>query len=61
MGMTNIHEAESNRSKLIERALRGEEVIIAMAGMPVARLVPIPRGYLAAPGRPVERPRDRRR
>jgi len=38
--MTNIHLAKSQLSRLIERAVAGEEVIIAKAGMPVARLVP---------------------
>ncbi|MGH6610116.1 MAG: type II toxin-antitoxin system Phd/YefM family antitoxin [Burkholderiaceae bacterium] len=36
----NIHEAKTNLSKLIEYAARGEEVVIAKAGEPVARLVP---------------------
>jgi prevent-host-death family protein len=34
----NIHDAKSQLSKLIERVRRGEEVIIAKAGKPVARL-----------------------
>ena len=37
----NIHEAKTKLSKLIERAVRGEEVIIAKAGRPVVRLVKI--------------------
>jgi prevent-host-death family protein len=41
MEIANIHEAKSQLSKLIERALEGEEVIIARAGLPVVRLVPI--------------------
>jgi prevent-host-death family protein len=41
MEITNIHEAKSQLSKLIDRALSGEEVIIAKAGTPVVRLVPI--------------------
>ncbi len=41
MGISNIHEAKSQLSKLIERALDGEDVIIAKAGKPVVRLVPI--------------------
>jgi prevent-host-death family protein len=41
MAIANIHEAKSQLSKLIERALEGEEVIIARAGKPVVRLVPI--------------------
>jgi len=36
----NIHEAKTNFSKLLARAISGEEVIIAKAGTPVARLVP---------------------
>jgi prevent-host-death family protein len=37
----NIHEAKTNFSKLIEAVLHGEEIMIAKAGIPVARLVPI--------------------
>jgi prevent-host-death family protein len=40
MKTANIHEAKSQLSKLIELAEGGEEVIIARAGKPVARLVP---------------------
>ena len=39
----NIHEAKSNLSKLIERARAGDEVIIAKAGTPMVRLVPVDR------------------
>ena len=39
MQVTNIHEAKTNLSKLIERVLAGENVIIAKAGKPVAQLV----------------------
>ncbi|MCP4041097.1 MAG: type II toxin-antitoxin system Phd/YefM family antitoxin [Gammaproteobacteria bacterium] len=38
MYQVNIHDAKTHLSKLIERASRGEEVIIARAGKPVARL-----------------------
>jgi prevent-host-death family protein len=41
MQITNIHEAKSQLSKLVERALEGEEVIIARAGKPMVRLVPV--------------------
>jgi prevent-host-death family protein len=41
MAIANIHEAKSQLSRLIERALSGEEVIIARAGQPMVRLVPI--------------------
>jgi prevent-host-death family protein len=37
----NIHEARTHFSKLIEQVRRGEEVIVAKAGTPVARLVPL--------------------
>lgn len=40
MEITNIHEAKSTLSKLLQKVLEGEEVIIAKAGMPIARLVP---------------------
>jgi antitoxin (DNA-binding transcriptional repressor) of toxin-antitoxin stability system len=36
--MVNIHDAKTQLSKLIEKVERGEEVIIARAGKPVARL-----------------------
>ena len=37
----NVHEAKTNLSKLLERTADGEEIIIARAGVPVARLVAI--------------------
>lgn len=40
MQITNISTAKASLSKLIERALRGEEVIIGKAGKPVVKLVP---------------------
>jgi prevent-host-death family protein len=49
----NIHEAKTHLSQLVEDAARGDEIIIAKAGKPVARLVavdddttPRPRGLL---------------
>lgn len=38
--MENIHEAKTHFSRLVERVMRGEEVVIGKAGRPVARLVP---------------------
>lgn len=38
--VVNIHNAKTQFSKLLERVASGEEVIIAKAGKPVARLVP---------------------
>lgn len=37
----NIHEAKTQLSRLLERVALGEEVVIAKAGTPVAKLVPI--------------------
>jgi prevent-host-death family protein len=43
MTKVNIHEAKTQFSRLVDLAAGGEEIIIAKAGEPVARLV----GYLA--------------
>ena len=40
----NIHEAKTHLSKLLERVRLGEEIIVAKAGKPVAKLVPISSG-----------------
>ena len=37
----NIHEAKTHLSRLLERVKEGEEIIIAKAGKPLARLVPV--------------------
>jgi prevent-host-death family protein len=37
----NVHEAKTHLSKLLERVALGEEVVIAKAGKPVAKLVPV--------------------
>ena len=41
MTTVNVHQAKTHLSKLLERVAAGEEVVIARAGRPVARLVPI--------------------
>jgi prevent-host-death family protein len=47
----NVHEAKSHLSRLLDRVSRGEEVIIAKAGKPVARLVSVKqRPELRVPG-----------
>jgi prevent-host-death family protein len=43
MAAVNIHEAKTHLAKLVDRAAAGEEIIIAKAGKPVAKLVPIGR------------------
>ena len=37
----NIHEAKTHLSRLVDEVAEGGEVIIARAGKPVARLVPL--------------------
>jgi prevent-host-death family protein len=37
----NVYEAKTQLSKLINRALAGEDVVIARAGTPLVRLVPV--------------------
>jgi len=37
----NVHEAKTQLSKLLKRVSEGEDVYIARAGVPVARLVPV--------------------
>ena len=39
-GKINIHEAKTHFSLLLQRVGKGEEIIIAKAGKPVARLIP---------------------
>ncbi len=41
MQIINVHDAKTQFSKLIEAVSRGEEIVIAKAGKPAARLVPI--------------------
>ena len=41
--IVNIHEAKTHLSRLLARVMSGEEIIIAKAGEPVARLVPVDR------------------
>ena len=41
MTTVNIHEAKTHLSRLLAKVSRGDEVIIARGGRPIARLVPI--------------------
>jgi prevent-host-death family protein len=43
MTEVNVHEAKTHLSKLLVRVEGGEEIVIARAGRPVARLVPVRR------------------
>ena len=47
----NIHEAKTHLSRLLARVSKSEEIVIARAGKPVARLVPLGRSTARrAPG-----------
>lgn len=59
MTLATIHEAKTHLSKLIQKALNGEEVIIAKRDQPVVRLAPVtsrksgakrPLGWAKGPG-----------
>jgi len=41
--IVNMHQAKSSLSRLVERALAGEDVVIARNGEPLVRLVPLPK------------------
>lgn len=43
METINLYEAKTNLSRLVERAAAGEEIVIAKAGRPLARLVALDR------------------
>ena len=43
MDAVNVHEAKTHLSRLLERVARGEEIIIARNGQPVAKLVGVSR------------------
>ena len=50
MQIINIHAAKTQLSRLVDAAAEGQEIVIARAGRPVARLVPLA-GREAAPRR----------
>ncbi|MGA7876928.1 MAG: type II toxin-antitoxin system Phd/YefM family antitoxin [Desulfoferrobacter sp.] len=51
METINVHEAKTHFSKLLDRVHSGEEIIIAKAGIPYAKLVPLGPGIKErAPG-----------
>ena len=41
MTIINIHEAKTHFAKLLERALGGEEIVVAKHGKPLVRLTPV--------------------
>ena len=49
MKTINIHQAKTHLSRLVEEAARGEEIVIAKAGKPMVRLVPVTSGEGSRP------------
>ncbi|HEV8240351.1 MAG TPA: type II toxin-antitoxin system Phd/YefM family antitoxin [Thermoanaerobaculia bacterium] len=43
MASVNVHEAKTHFSELLKRVEAGEEIVIARAGKPLAKLVPLRR------------------
>ena len=41
MEIVNIHQAKTHLSRLLERVVGGEEIVIAKNGRPIAKVVPI--------------------
>lgn len=46
MKSINIHDAKTHFSKLVEEAANGQEIVIAKAGKPQAKLVPISKKHI---------------
>jgi prevent-host-death family protein len=58
MNVVNVHEAKTHFSKLLARAHAGEEIILAKAGKPYARLMPLQERERRKPGRYKEKVPD---
>jgi len=56
LDVVNVHDAKTHLSRLLERVEHGQEIVIARAGKPVARLVPIDQ---AVANRPIGRDKGR--
>jgi prevent-host-death family protein len=51
MKQVNIHEAKTHLSKLVEQAAKGEPFVIAKAGKPLVKVVPVDAPDASAPKR----------
>jgi len=51
MQTINIHEAKTHLSRIVERAARGESFVIAKAGKPMVKVVPLDAPALSPPKR----------
>lgn len=47
----NVHEAKTQLSQLLVRVAKGEKIVIAKAGRPVAQLTAAPKAHRPKPGR----------
>lgn len=50
MRTVNMHEAKTHLSKLVDSVMKGNEIVIALAGRPVAKLTPIEKRPKRRPG-----------
>ncbi|MBI3508667.1 MAG: type II toxin-antitoxin system Phd/YefM family antitoxin [Chlamydiia bacterium] len=50
MRTVNMHEAKTHFSKLVDAVMKGNEIVIARAGKPVAKLSPIEKKPKRRPG-----------
>lgn len=48
--VVNVHTAKTTLSKLLERVRKGEEIVLAKAGKPCAKLVPLDEALERKPG-----------
>jgi prevent-host-death family protein len=48
--IVNVHEAKTHLSRLLERVRDGEEIVLAKAGKPYAKLVPLEKVKVRRPG-----------
>ncbi|HUT72827.1 MAG TPA: type II toxin-antitoxin system prevent-host-death family antitoxin [Desulfatiglandales bacterium] len=48
--IVNVHQAKTQLSRLLKRAHEGEEIVLAKAGKPYARLVPLEEAQPRMPG-----------
>ena len=48
--IVNVHQAKTQFSRLLKRAHEGEEIVLAKAGKPYARLVPLEKERPRVPG-----------
>jgi len=51
MRLVNVHQAKTNLSRLIDQAHAGETIVLAKAGKPWARLMPLEATTTRIPGR----------